>query len=152
MQILSKPPKLPLGSLQATETSDSLCVELYTKETMKNLIIHNLTNFSDEINNTSSRCVILCALTCFIYDEILNQRWHPRLNDAIKRIFKDLDFRESFNPVLVKMSCDNLRFLSVLAGLIFQYEIQYAINIINVIFFSITGWFINFRKLYLLIT
>ena len=29
------------------------------------------------------------------------------------------------------MSCDNLRFLSVLANLIFQNEIQYAINIIN---------------------
>ena len=29
------------------------------------------------------------------------------------------------------MSCDNLRFLSVLAHLIFQNEIQYAINIIN---------------------
>ena len=121
MQILNKP----------SESPGNLDVENYTKESMKNLIIHNLTNFSDEINNTSSRCVILCSLTCFIYDEILNQRWHPRLNDAIKRIFKDLDFRESFNPVLVKMSCDNLRFLSVLATPIFQYEIQYAINIIN---------------------
>ncbi len=29
------------------------------------------------------------------------------------------------------MSCDNLRFLSVLANIIFQNEIQYAINIIN---------------------
>ena len=33
---------------------------------------------------------------------------------------------------LIKMSCDNLRFLSILANQIFQWEIQYAINIINV--------------------
>lgn len=31
------------------------------------------------------------------------------------------------------MACDNLRFLSCLAHLIFQKEIQYAIDIINVI-------------------
>ena len=128
-QVLSQPPVQQLGSLTVNE--DTLNVELCTKEELKNLIIHNLTNFQDDLMNTSSRCVILCALTCFIYEEILNQRWHPRLNDAIRRIFKDLDFREHFNPVLVKMSCDNLRFLSILANLIFQYEIQYAINIIN---------------------
>lgn len=134
MQVLSKSVSQPLGSLQSSfDGENTLHVELCTKEEMKNLIIHNLTNFTDEISNTNSRCVILCSLTCFIYDEILNQRWHPRLNDAIKRIFKDLDFREQFNPVLVKMSCDNLRFLSILAISIFQYEIQYAINIINML-------------------
>lgn len=31
------------------------------------------------------------------------------------------------------MSCDNLRFLSCLAHLIFQKDIQYAIDIINVL-------------------
>lgn len=31
------------------------------------------------------------------------------------------------------MSCDNLRFLACLAQLIFQREIQYAINIITVL-------------------
>jgi hypothetical protein len=41
---------------------------------------------------------------------------------------------KQYNPVLVKMSCDNLRFLSCLSSLIFQREIQYAINIINVDF------------------
>ena len=129
MHVLTQPAIDQHGSLIVNE--DILSVEFCSKEDLKNLIIQNITNFSDDIFNTNSRCVILCALTCFIYEEILNQRWHPRLNDAIRRIFKDLDFREQFNPVLVKMSCDNLRFLSILANLIFQYEIQYAINIIN---------------------
>jgi hypothetical protein len=154
MHVLGKPANQPLGSLSpekllkissspdtaptvpppAVTPADpaDLPIELCTKEDLKNLIVHNLVNFSDDAANTNSRCVIICTLTCFIYDEILNQRWHPRLNDAIKRIFRDLDSRESFNPVLVKMSCDNLKFLSILAISIFQYEIQYAINIINV--------------------
>ena len=46
-------------------------------------------------------------------------------------IILDLDSRDQLNLVLIKMCCDNLRFLSVLANLIFQNEIQYAINIIN---------------------
>ena len=41
-------------------------------------------------------------------------------------------FLKNYNPTLVKMSCDNLRFLSCLANMIFQKDIQYAINIINV--------------------
>lgn len=136
LQVLSKPTIQPLGSLQPSDAADpetNLHVEKCSREELKNLIIHSVTNFTDDITNTNSRCVVLCTLTCFIYDEILNERWHPRLNDAIKRIFKDLDFREQFNLVLVKMSCDNLRFLSALATSIFQYEIQYAINIINML-------------------
>ena len=42
-----------------------------------------------------------------------------------------MDSRDQANLILIKMSCDNLRFLSVLANIIFQNEIQYAINIIN---------------------
>ena len=91
MQVLVKNPN-PLSSSASPE--ESIVVEFCTKEDLKNLIIYNLTNFTDDITNTNSRCAILCILTCFIYEEILNQRWHPRLNDAIRRIFKDLDFRE----------------------------------------------------------
>ncbi len=86
---------------------DVLNVEFCSKEDLKNLIIQNLTNFNDDIFNTNSRCIILCALTCFIYEEILNQRWHPRLNDAIRRIFKDLDFREvkNFSQIFLRIYC-----------------------------------------------
>ncbi len=131
LKISSSPDKAVTPPPQASGNSE-LPIELCTKEDLKNLIVHNLVNFSDDQANTNSRCVIICTLTCFIYDEILNKRWHPRLNDAIQRIFRDLDSRESFNLILVKMSCDNLKFLSILATSIFQYEIQYAINIINV--------------------
>ena len=102
MQVLSKIPMPPLGTLHSlNEINNNLRVEQCSKEELKNLVIHNLTNFSDDIANTSSRCVILCTLTCFIYEEILNQRWHPRLNDAIKRVFKDLDFREVDQTILI---------------------------------------------------
>jgi hypothetical protein len=78
-----------------TSIDDNLPVEFYSKEELKSLIIQTLVEFSDDYSNNNSRCVILCALTCYIYDEILNQRWNfRRLNEAIKRIFKDLDFRE----------------------------------------------------------
>ena len=102
---------------------ENLTIEQFSKEELKNQIIHSLTSFNDEPSNTNSRyplaitktiqsisidrinfehifstaswrCVVLCALTCFIFDEITNQRFHPRLNDAIKRIFKDLDSRD----------------------------------------------------------
>jgi hypothetical protein len=124
---------------------DSLGFDTYSREDMKNLIVSTLANFTGgqvpgtPIDNsvtstfTASRCVVLCSLTCFIFDEIFNQKWNTRrLNDAIRRIFKDLEFRENYNPTLIKMCCDNLRFLSCLATMIFQKDIQYAINIINV--------------------
>ena len=153
------------------QLDENLSIDFYTKEELKNLIVQSITNFNDDYLNTNSRCVILCALTCFIYDQILNHKWHhQRLNDSIKRIFKDLDFKDvfiffsyfflvikiqnlffckikSFNPVLVKMSCDNLRFLSILANVIFQNEIQYAINIINVYIISFN--YKNFYKMYI---
>lgn len=117
------------SSTSSSSFDENLTIDVFSKEELKNQIIHSLTTFSDEPTNTNSRCVVLCALTCYIYDEITNQRFHPRLNEAIKRIFKDLDSRDHYH--LIKMSCDNLRFLSILANPIFQWEIQYAINIIN---------------------
>ena len=70
-------------------TDDNLTIDFYTKEELKNILIQNISNFADDFTNTNSRCVVLCSLTCFIYDEILNNNWnHARLNDAIKRIFK----------------------------------------------------------------
>lgn len=82
-------------SSQKPTDSSGLIVENASKDEIKNLIIQSLVAFNDDYFNNNSRCVILCALTCFIYDEILNQRWNiKRLNEAIKRIFKDLDFRD----------------------------------------------------------
>lgn len=79
------------------QLDENLSIDFYTKEELKNLIVQSITNFSDDYLNTNSRCVILCALTCFIYDQILNHKWHhQRLNDSIKRIFKDLDFKDVF--------------------------------------------------------
>lgn len=84
----------------------SLNVDTYTREDFKTMLIHAICNFeilpnSDtNINNyTNSRCVILCSLTCFIYDEIISSNnsksWNTQLlNEASKRIFKDLDFRD----------------------------------------------------------
>jgi hypothetical protein len=70
---------------------DNLKIDFFTKEEIKNLLVQNISNFIDDYTNTNSRCVILCSLTCFIYDEILNNNWnHARLNDAIKRIFKGI--------------------------------------------------------------
>jgi hypothetical protein len=148
-------------SLDSVDDEDSagnelaLGIDTYSREDMKNLIISTLVNFTggssggpsasvaaeslSATSQTSARCVVLCSLTCFIFDEIFNQKWNARrLNDAIRRIFKDLDFRDNYNPVLIKMSCDNLRFLSCLATTIFQRDIQYAINIINVRFYFIS--------------
>lgn len=77
------------------EDRSGLIVESMSREETKNLIIQSLVNFTDDYFNNNSRCVILCALTCFIYDEILNQRWNTkRLTEAIKRIFRDLEFRD----------------------------------------------------------
>ncbi|CAF0829024.1 unnamed protein product [Brachionus calyciflorus] len=119
----------------------------FTREEFKNLLISTLGNFelsigSDLDNSTSmsnfnnSKCVLLCSLTCFIFDEILStsssKTWNLiRLNEACKKIFKDLEYRDQYSPILIKMSCDNLRFLSCLANFIFQKDIQFAINIIN---------------------
>ena len=78
-----------------SSSGENLTIDFFTKEEIKNFIIQNLTTFTDDFSNTNSRCVILCSLTCFIYDEVINNRWNSvRLNEAIKRIFKDLDFRE----------------------------------------------------------
>ncbi len=89
-------PKTSLSSQSSSASLDeNLAIDFLTKEELKNLIVQSITSFSDDYLNTNSRCVILCALTCFIYDQILNHKWnHQRLNDSIKRIFKDLDFRE----------------------------------------------------------
>ena len=104
---------------ESEEDEDELGVELCTREELKSLVVQALALFGiDEIssasaagvngsflaansnsqNNTAARCTVLCSLTCFIHDEIYNQKWHAkRLNDAIKRIFKDLDLREVNN-------------------------------------------------------
>lgn len=80
---------------QDLTNQETLAVEFYHKEELKNLIIQTLVDFNEDYFNNDTRCVIVCALTCYIYDEILSQRWNlRRLNDAIKRIFKDLDFKE----------------------------------------------------------
>ncbi len=131
MKVLNRDPSLN-QSPNTTSSEDNLTIDFYTKEELKNFLIQNISNFTDDFTNTNSRCVILCSLTCFIYDEILNNNWnHARLNEAIKRIFKDLDSRDQANLVLFKMSYDNLRFLSILANILFQNEIQYTVNIIN---------------------
>ena len=89
MKVLNKDPAPQLNQLASNSAEDNLTIDFYTKEELKNFLIQNITNFTDNISNTNSKCVILCSLTCFIYDEILNNNWnHARLNDAIKRIFK----------------------------------------------------------------
>jgi hypothetical protein len=114
--------------------NDDLSVDFITVDQTKDLIINSLISFDDDPTNINSRSVILSALTCFIYDEILNRRWHPRLDQAIKYIFKQLQNGvDDLNLVLVKICCDNIRFLSVLADLIFQKKIQFAVDIMNVV-------------------
>lgn len=94
---LSSPPTHNSSLNSSSSAEENLIVDFYHKEELKNLIVQTLANFNDDYFNNNSRCVILCALTCYIYDEIINQRWNlRRLNDAIKRIFKDLDFKEVF--------------------------------------------------------
>lgn len=79
----------------SSASAGGLIVESMSREETKNLIIQSLVNFVDDYFNNNSRCVILCALTCLIYDEIINQRWNTkRLTEAIKRIFRDLEFRD----------------------------------------------------------
>ncbi len=83
------------NTLALSALDENLSIDFLTKEELKNLLVQSLTSFSDDYLNTNSRCMILCSLTCFIYDQILNYKWHhQRLNDSIRRIFKDLDFRE----------------------------------------------------------
>ena len=113
----------------------------YSRDELKTLIVRSLADFvvpcvttdNDATNavGLSARAAILCAATCFLYDQMANPlvEWHSaRLNDTIRRLFRELD---SFNLVLVKISCDQLRFLACLADAIFHHDIQYAINIIN---------------------
>lgn len=91
---VSSSPKKP-SSDESTLPGDELNIEQLNKEDLKTLIVHSLATFSDDPSNVNSRCVILCSLTCFIFDEIYNQKWNAkRLNDAIKRIFRDLESKE----------------------------------------------------------
>ena len=91
----SSSPKKSIDSHSEDSEEKQLSVDPVNREDMKTLIVQALANFVDDSANTNSRCVILCSLTCFIFDEIFNQKWNARrLNDAIRRIFKDLDFRE----------------------------------------------------------
>ena len=117
----------------------------FSREEFKNLLVNAFSSFElslgSDLDNASclntfnsSKSVLLCTLTCFIYDEILSHSnsWNStRLTEACKKIFKELEYRDQYSPVLIKMSCDSLRFLSCLASFIFQKEIQFAINIIN---------------------
>lgn len=111
------------------EENSNLIVENLNKEEMKNLIIQSLVGFNDDYFNNNSRCVILCALTCFIYDEILNQRWNiRRLNEAIKRIFKDLDFREVLFLTISRKSLKLMQLFNVYfsTSLLYSNLIQFS--------------------------
>ena len=87
----------------------------YSRDELKTLIVRSLADFvvpcvttDNDANNAvglSARAAILCAATCFLYDQMANPlvEWHSaRLNDTIRRLFRELD---SFNLVLVKISC-----------------------------------------------
>ncbi len=99
-QIASKNIKNDNEEENETNNCELTC-ELFGRERMKNLLVNALTSFNDELSATASRSIVLCALTCFIFDEIYNHKWDvqrandsQRLNDAIKRIFKDLDLKD----------------------------------------------------------
>ncbi|XP_071832893.1 ral GTPase-activating protein subunit alpha-1-like isoform X4 [Apostichopus japonicus] len=100
-------------NLLEPNSPDIVCIKGPDMSPVKDLLLGILLKCGKKEPNSEARCIALCSLSIFLYEELVHATFHSRMKDALNVLLVSLKFS---SKQVAQMACDMLLMLSDQAG------------------------------------